>query len=141
MHWLIVHKAGLGVARSIRHHHRRAEAQHQETDATIHQWMLEGEISKGKIGRLRAILADLSELYERHILLEETDIFPLVGDTLGTRAEVMLGAGEVAQTASSAPIQLHADLRVIGRDSTIAPQLAPMYDIIRKPPCRLSAVI
>lgn len=71
--------------------HRKAESQHQETDAILHQWMMDGGISSKAIARLRKSLTELSELYERHILLEETDIFPLAAASLSDVEKSIVG--------------------------------------------------
>lgn len=71
--------------------HRKAESQHQETDAIIRQWMMEGSISPKAIARLRGILTELLELYERHILLEETNIFPLAAASLSEAEKSIVG--------------------------------------------------
>ena len=71
--------------------HKKAELQHQETDAILHQWMMEGGISSKAIARLRKSLTELSELYERHILLEETDIFPLAAASLSDAEKSIVG--------------------------------------------------
>ncbi len=71
--------------------HRKADLQHQEADAIIHQWMMEGGISPKVNARLTGILTELSELYERHILLEETEIFPLAVALLSDVEKDILG--------------------------------------------------
>ena len=71
--------------------HRKAESQHQETDAILHQWMMEGGISPKAMERLRRILIELLELYERHMLLEETNIFPLAEASLSDAEKSLVG--------------------------------------------------
>lgn len=72
-------RAALRKIERLEADHRKAESQHHETPSIIHQWMMEGGISLKAIARLRGILTELLELYERHMLLEETNIFPLAG--------------------------------------------------------------
>ena len=53
--------------------------------------MMEGGLSPQAIARLRGILTELSELYERHILLEETTIFPLAEASLSDAEKSIVG--------------------------------------------------
>ena len=71
--------------------HRKAELQHQEADAIIHLWMTEGGISPEAHARLTDILTELSELYERHIALEETEVFPLAAVLLSDVEKNIVG--------------------------------------------------
>ena len=83
--------AALKEIKGLEADHRKAEPQHREADAIIHQWIMEGGISPKAIARLRRILTELSELYDRHILLEETSIFPLAAASLSDAEKNLVG--------------------------------------------------
>jgi hemerythrin-like domain-containing protein len=83
--------------------HRKAESQHHEADSIIHQWMMEGRILPKAIARLRGILTELLELYERHILLEETNIFPLAEASLSDAEKSIVGREMAARRGIEAP--------------------------------------
>jgi hemerythrin-like domain-containing protein len=65
--------------------------------------MMEGRISPKAIARLRGILTELLELYERHILLEETNIFPLAEASLSDAEKSIVGREMAARRGIEAP--------------------------------------
>jgi hemerythrin-like domain-containing protein len=62
--------------------HRNVDSLHQEVDTLVREWMTTGAIAKSNGARLRTILTELNELYDRHIALEEVEIFPLAATVL-----------------------------------------------------------
>ncbi len=101
-------RAALREIEDLEADHRKAELQHQETDAILHQWMVDGVISPKTLARLRKILAELSELYERHILLEETGIFPLAAASLSDAEKSIVGR-EMAARRGIESIRSHLE--------------------------------
>lgn len=71
--------------------HDRAEALHADTDALFEQWLADGRLTAGATTRLRNLLAELSELYRRHIAVEDGEVFPLAGQVLDAEALVDVG--------------------------------------------------
>lgn len=75
--------------------HDRAETAHAEVETLGQKWLSNGHLSAQEFDRLGALLRDLRSLYQRHILIEDTQIFPLAGRVLDTDAIRAIG-GEMA---------------------------------------------
>jgi hemerythrin-like domain-containing protein len=74
----------LGLRRlldAIEEEHGCADRAHVDADRLGRLWLANGRLSTVETARLTAILEGLSGLYERHIRLEESDVFPLLGRT------------------------------------------------------------
>lgn len=71
--------------------HRWAEMSHQEVDTLGRRWLLEGMLPEGEASRLIILLADLSSLYERHLPVEEAEIFVLAENVLSPDEKVLVG--------------------------------------------------
>lgn len=55
--------------------HRWADSQHQEVDAMGQRWLSQGTLSDNDHLRMKTILDTLLRFYERHIALEESEVF------------------------------------------------------------------
>ncbi len=62
--------------------HRRAMEWHAFVERTGRQWLAEGELSAADTELLKRALESLTRLYERHIAMEEEQIFPLAAAVL-----------------------------------------------------------
>lgn len=71
--------------------HRRAEIWHEEVDVAGSRWLLQGALSDDDLSRMRVLLKDLSDLYERHIAFEESEIFSLAKRLLPESGKRLLG--------------------------------------------------
>ncbi len=71
--------------------HRRAEIGHQEVEEICSRWLLQGALSGDDLSRIRALLENLSGLYDRHIAFEETEIFSLAKRLLPESGKRLLG--------------------------------------------------
>jgi hemerythrin-like domain-containing protein len=62
--------------------HDKAEKVHAEVETLGQRWLAEGRLSTREAKRLSQVLDDLKKTYERHIAVEDSDIFPLAGNVL-----------------------------------------------------------
>ncbi len=80
-------KTMLDKLEGLKHGHREAEDNHQKIDQWIQEWLNKGTLSEEKVPRLSEYLNRLSDFYQAHILMEETDVFPLA-ETLLDQSEI-----------------------------------------------------
>ena len=71
--------------------HKRAEAKHRKVDAIGSRWLLNGQISMNEAAQLTTLLAGLSRLYERHLAVEEAEIFAVASAVLSDSEKEGLG--------------------------------------------------
>ena len=71
--------------------HRHADSQHLEVDIIGRQWLVTGVLDFEDGARLTTVLESLSRLYDRHISLEETEIFSVARAILPESVKQTLG--------------------------------------------------
>ena len=71
--------------------HRQAEAKHREVDTIGRRWLADGQITDKEATQLSALLAGLSRLYDRHLVIEETEIFTVARAVLPASEKEALG--------------------------------------------------
>jgi hemerythrin-like domain-containing protein len=76
--------------------HGRADALHALVDELGRRWVEQELLSEQDTGRLRDALAELTRLYEGHIVLEDRTVFPLASAVLPESEKAAMGA-EMAQ--------------------------------------------
>jgi hemerythrin-like domain-containing protein len=84
--------------------HELADAGHAEIEALGSRWLSEGGLSIESTDRLSELLDNLHSTYQKHIAVEEHDIFPLAGQILNA-SEIANVGREMARRRS---IDLHA---------------------------------
>ena len=62
--------------------HAAAEARHQEVEALGRLWLAEGRLTPEASRRMVGLLEELRAIYQRHIKVEDAEIFPLAGELL-----------------------------------------------------------
>lgn len=75
--------------------HEIADAAHAEVEALGTQWLSTGTLSSESIDRLRTLLEQLQSTYEKHIAVEDNEVFPLAGQIL-SRADLTAVGQEMA---------------------------------------------
>jgi len=90
--------------------HDQAEAAHAEVEALGQNWLSNGHLSARDLDRLGAILRDLRSLYQRHILVEDTQIFPLAERVLD--ADAIRAIGEEMALRRGIDLSKIADLNL-----------------------------
>jgi hemerythrin-like domain-containing protein len=76
---------------SLHEDHAAAAARHAEVDALGEKWLAEGRLSAEAVRHLTELLQGLRVVYQKHIGLEETEIFPLAAKTLESSEIAALG--------------------------------------------------
>lgn len=62
--------------------HTVAEAGHRTVEALGSRWLAEGHLTPEDAQALTEVLELLHQLYQRHIIIEDTEVFPLAGRSL-----------------------------------------------------------
>jgi hemerythrin-like domain-containing protein len=66
----------------LEHDHREAESLHAEADRLGKQYLATGTLAAADVQRFRQAVASLLKIYERHIRVEDEEIFPLAARIL-----------------------------------------------------------
>jgi hemerythrin-like domain-containing protein len=69
--------AAIVIADALAHDHEEAGVHHAAVDALIRQWLHDGQLPSRPAHDLAAHLAQLAALYQRHIAIEDGELFPL----------------------------------------------------------------
>lgn len=64
--------------------HELADQAHSEVEALGSRWLSEGVLSSDSTDRLGASLARLHSTYQKHIAIEDNEVFPLAGQILSS---------------------------------------------------------
>jgi hemerythrin-like domain-containing protein len=75
--------------------HETADLAHQEVESLCRQWLADDALAKESCHRLRDRLESLKSIYERHIAVEDTQLFPLARKLLDA-PELQAMAAEMA---------------------------------------------
>jgi hemerythrin-like domain-containing protein len=62
--------------------HQKVDQDHLLIDQLYSKWLAGGKLSKFEIDQVTAILTDLQGIYQRHIAVEDTNVFPLARKVL-----------------------------------------------------------
>jgi hemerythrin-like domain-containing protein len=79
--------------------HELADAAHAEVEALGSRWLSEGSLSSESTVRLTELLDRLYSTYQRHIAIEDNEVFPLAGQVLSS-AELAVVGREMATRRS-----------------------------------------
>jgi hemerythrin-like domain-containing protein len=77
--------------------HQTAVKAHQELDQLGQAWLSQGTLPPEEASRLAGILRQLSELYARHIAVEDQEVFPAAGRLLSASDRKAVGAEMAAR--------------------------------------------
>lgn len=80
--------------------HEKADAAHAEVEALGNQWLSIGTLSSESIDRLRGLLDQLQSTYEKHIAVEDNEVFPLAGQILSSADIAAVGQEMAARRAT-----------------------------------------
>lgn len=72
--------------------HRSADHLHREVEDLYSAWMAAGQLNPDDGARLRSAAEQLKRLYEDHIRVEETTVFPYAAQTLASGAIAAIGS-------------------------------------------------
>jgi hemerythrin-like domain-containing protein len=76
-----VHEA-LATIEKLESDHDTADAGHAEIDAIGNRWLEAGTITPEETARLHEVLSSLQTLYQRHIAVEDNELFPSAAKAL-----------------------------------------------------------
>lgn len=71
--------------------HRTADAQHLEVDEIGKTWLQTGSLPPEKLDRLMQLLQSLTTLYQRHIAMEDQEVFPIAKSALSAEQVAEVG--------------------------------------------------
>ena len=74
--------SALATVERLAKDHVTVDAWHRELDALGGRWLARGVLDPESISRFRQLTAQLSQLYEEHIRVEDDELFPLAISTL-----------------------------------------------------------
>ncbi len=87
--------SALSRLNALEEEHRWADPLHAEVERLGMKYLAEGSLSSQEVDRFRVTVADLRSMYERHITLEDSVVFPLASRLL-TEQEKSAIADEMA---------------------------------------------
>lgn len=85
-------QAALERLAALEHDHERASAWHEEADVLGQRWLAEGSLSPEDASRFSTLVENLAQLYREHILVEDTELFPLAANLLSAADRESIGA-------------------------------------------------
>lgn len=85
--------------------HRWAEPLHQLVDELGSEYLNKGRLAPAEADRFRDAVDRLNEMYARHIIVEDTQVFPVAARIL-TASQKEKIANEMAERRSVKPVQL-----------------------------------
>ncbi len=89
--------AVLAKADSLEGDHACAERHHTEVDHLGQLWLQQGQLSAEDAARLSALVAQLSDLYRRHIGAEDREVFPFAARALSAAELASIGVEMAAR--------------------------------------------
>lgn len=84
--------------------HKRANEAHDAVDAIGGRWLAEGVLSGEEAARARWLLHELSGLYEHHLAVEDTEVFPAAAAVLSEKEQVAVGREMARRRGISAEV-------------------------------------
>lgn len=90
-------KAVLMQVDALEDDHERAETAHREVERLGQEWLIRGQLPAEDASRFDQLLAKLSELYQHHIRIEDTEVFPSAKRLLSAADSSAVGAEMAAR--------------------------------------------
>lgn len=81
----------LAKVRELETDHERANEAHSAVDVLGDRWLDEGALGGEDAARLQSLLRSLGELYERHLEVEDTEVFPVAAFLLTEQDQLAVG--------------------------------------------------
>ncbi|HZL95110.1 MAG TPA: hemerythrin domain-containing protein [Vicinamibacterales bacterium] len=75
--------AAMMLVDRLEHEHDQADGHHAAVAVLVQRWLAEDRLSPSEARELRERLAQLQVLYQRHIMLEDEQLFPAAARMLG----------------------------------------------------------
>ena len=103
--------AVLAKVDSLEEEHSCADRHHAEVDRLGQLWLQQGHLSTGDAARFSALVNQLSDLYRRHIGMEDREVFPFAAAALSAVDREAIG-GEMAARRGLGRRDLTAGLKL-----------------------------
>ena len=84
-------KAALAQVESLEKEHRLADELHAQVDRLGRQWLATGTLLTAELATVRAALDELKKIYDRHIAIEDEQVFPLAKKVLAADEQKKVG--------------------------------------------------
>jgi hemerythrin-like domain-containing protein len=84
-------QAALDAVAALEADHDQADAGHAEVEDLGQKWLTEGRLTRSETARMAEVLLSLQLLYQKHIQVEDTQIFPLAAQVLDARTIWAIG--------------------------------------------------
>jgi hemerythrin-like domain-containing protein len=84
-------RAAMEVVRALEDDHAAADVTHAAVDVLYRRWMELGSLAAPEAQELSRALGALREMYQRHIAVEDHELFPLAGRVLSGEQLVQVG--------------------------------------------------
>jgi hemerythrin-like domain-containing protein len=84
-------RAAMATIKELEEDHVVVDRAHAEVDSLVERWRDDGSLPAPDAQRLATVLEELRTIYERHIAIEDHDVFPLAGRVLNQAAIAALG--------------------------------------------------
>jgi hemerythrin-like domain-containing protein len=105
-------QAAVSMLDVLHEDHETANLAHQEVESLCLQWLADDALAKEPCHRLGELLESLKSIYERHIAVEDTEVFPL--------ARRLLDISELQAIATEMASRRGIDLQARGGFSTFS---------------------
>lgn len=84
-------RAALSQVESLEREHRVADELHAQVDKLGRQWLATGSLLPAELAEIRTALAELKKIYDRHIAIEDEQVFPLAKRVLAADEQKKVG--------------------------------------------------
>ena len=84
-------RAALEQVESLEREHRVADELHAKVDKLGRQWLTTGSLLPAEVAEIRIALSELKKIYDRHIAIEDEQVFPLARKVLASDEQKRVG--------------------------------------------------
>ena len=84
-------RAALAQVEGLEREHRVADELHAQVDKLGRQWLSADSLPPAELAEIRTALSELKEIYDRHIAIEDEQVFPLARKVLAAEEQKKVG--------------------------------------------------
>jgi len=84
-------RAALAQVDALEREHRIADELHRRIDRLGQKWLASGALAADELTQVRTALAELKNIYDRHIAIEDEQVFPLAKKILAAEEQKKVG--------------------------------------------------
>jgi hemerythrin-like domain-containing protein len=84
-------RAALAQVDALEREHRIAEELHARVDRLGQKWLSSGSLSPSELAEIGTALSELKNIYDRHIAIEDEQVFPLAKKVLAAEEQKKVG--------------------------------------------------